>query len=850
MTELFSNIEFARPLYFWLLLALPLLWLRYRDRPLAVLLGRTILLALLVVILADPQNASEQAVHEERVFAYDISRSMPPGLRGWLESSTETLTPGPGDRMLVFGADTVQVPSLNEVLNPSAVQSLVQPEKTNLENLLTMLLSQPSAPRRVYLFTDGWETQGEVERLLPAAAAAGIRIFPLVPEQRPAIANVAVTRLLAPTQGDRGQSLTLKVIVDNQNEAAVTGTLTLQRNGQSIKVDKVNLVPGSQTFTYQTDPPEGGLAAFQATFAATDPERDLYPADSQATAWVSVRAKAKVMLINGQTGGGRYLEEILKRHGFEVAAHTPQSAPPPAGHKLVIFNNAERDRFPPDYFAAVERHVAEGNSFLMLGAEASFSPSSFRNTVIEKILPVEPREPPKRPEQNRAVVLVMDKSGSMREDNRMLYAKEAAKAVARQLREIDLLGVVGFDDSAFVVVYLETMARLRGVIDNQIDRLRPGGQTYFLPALLEAKRQLERANAPRKHIILFSDGITRGSQGELIDLVTAMRRDLNITVSAIAISDEADVSVMKRISQYGGGLFHHILDPRTLPRIALEQLQDKQLEESRDDRPLVPIPGAASQLLAGFAVRNYPAVLGYMETELKRGAQLDLLLQRGERRAPLLASWNYGSGKVAAFAADMEGRWTKNWVPWAALQGFWGKVFEGLSPQQESQDIPVHEARVNLAANRSVLDLFVYEEASADSRFRFAVTGKGAKSEGALNRLAPGHYQADLPISLAGSYRIDIVEDRKGRKLPYPPVGYSLPFDNRSESPRTEFNLRLLNRIAEATGGEINPRRFEEVAVTDTVKTYQPARHPLIILIFALLLLEILARRFLFNEPH
>jgi len=33
------------------------------------------------------------------------------------------------------------------------------------------------------------------------------------------------------------------------------------------------------------------------------------------------------------------------------------------------------------------------------------------------------------------------------------------------LRDIDLLGVVGFDDSPFVVVYLETMARLRGVVD-------------------------------------------------------------------------------------------------------------------------------------------------------------------------------------------------------------------------------------------------------------------------------------------------------------------------------------------------------------------------------------------------
>ena len=124
----------------------------------------------------------------------------------------------------------------------------------------------------------------------------------------------------------------------------------------------------------------------------------------------------------------------------------PENAPPPTGYKVVIFNNAERERFPSGYFATVERHTAAGNGFVMLGADASFSATSYRQTAIERILPVEPREPPKREEKNRAIVLVVDKSGSMRDDNRLVFAKEAAKSVARQLRDIDQLGVIGFDD--------------------------------------------------------------------------------------------------------------------------------------------------------------------------------------------------------------------------------------------------------------------------------------------------------------------------------------------------------------------------------------------------------------------
>ena len=117
---------------------------------------------------------------------------------------------------------------------------------------------------------------------------------------------------------------------------------------------------------------------------------------------------------------------------------------------------------------------------------------------------------------------------------------------------------------------MENVARLRQVIDKQIDRLKPGGQTYFLPALMEARRQLDRVNAVRRHIVLFSDGVTRGSQGELVDFVISMRKDSKITVSAIAIGNQADTRVMRRIALYGGGAFQLVCNPSILPEIILE----------------------------------------------------------------------------------------------------------------------------------------------------------------------------------------------------------------------------------------------------------------------------------------
>jgi uncharacterized membrane protein len=681
---------------------------------------------------------------------------------------------------------------------------------------------------------------------LPSIASSGLKIFPIIPAEPPKINNVALTKLVIPNQGKSGEAVNLRVVLENQSEREVDGTLALTRNGQNVKSDAVKLKPGSQIYAYETTLPDDPITSYQAKFTPRRPEFDIHALDNQVLAWVAVETKAKVLLLNGQSGGGRYLEEILKRQGFEVTSRTGDNPPSPAGYGIVIFNNVDRDKFSSTYLSAIEKHVAQGNGFLMLGGEASFAPGSYRNTPIEALLPVEPKEP-KREEKNRAVVLVIDKSGSMREGNRILYAQEAAKAVARQLKDNDLLGIVGFDSSPFVVIPLEPVGRLRGTLDSQINRLKPGGQTYFYPALLEAKRQIERANTTRRHVILLSDGETRGTQGELVDLVSVMKNEMKVTVSAVAVGEDADVRIMKPISQYGGGLFHHTINPSSLPQIVLQQLQETPQDEPKPES-FTPVQERGSELLGGFSVRSYPNLLGYMETEVKRGARLDLSVPREERKAPVLVSWRYKDGKSAALTTDLEGRWSKNWIQWNALQSFWDRVFDWLRPVDEREVIPIHEARVGLSANRPVLDLFVYEDASADSQFRFSVSSKGGKTEGVLKKLAKGHYQTALSLSAPGDYRIEVTEERRGRRVAYPSIGYTLPYELNSEVPRPDFNLKLLSALAQASGGEINPKSTESSKKLEVTQSYRPLRHPLIIWAFGLLLLEIALRRMVLSE--
>ena len=180
------------------------------------------------------------------------------------------------------------------------------------------------------------------------------------------------------------------------------------------------------------------------------------------------------------------------------------------------------------------------------------------------------------------------------------------------------------------------------------------------------------------------------------------------------------------------------------------------------------------------------------------------MIPREGIRSPLLASWNYGKGRAVAFTTDLNGRWSKEWIQWGALERFWGKVFEWLRPIKES--LPPHEARINLMGDQPVLDLYLYTEGTDGSLFRYSYSGKEAKGEGLLKRLAPGHYQTTLPLTAPGDYRIGLTEERQGQRISYPTLGYTLAFNPRSEIPRTDFNLPLLEQLARVTGGKINPK--------------------------------------------
>jgi hypothetical protein len=87
-------------------------------------------------------------------------------------------------------------------------------------------------------------------------------------------------------------------------------------------------------------------------------------------------------------------------------------------------------------------------------------------------------------------------------------------------------------------------------------------------------------------------------------------------------------------------------------------------------------------------------------------------------------------------------------------------------------------------------------------------------------------------------------EERRGRIVDYPVVGYTLLVKAKGDVFKDGFNLRLLEEISRSTGGTINPGPEQEQKTEYTAVKVTFLRSYFIFLAALLFLMEVFFRRF------
>lgn len=785
------------------------------------------------------------------VFLVDVSRSISPEFLNaaiqWSGEAVETGQPSHA-RFIGFASQSAIVERSEElgslaVYDGASVESgagrsagAIDQSGTNIERALRQALTSfaPHKLRRLVLISDGHETDGALEDVLSELQVQGVRVF-TVPAAVRAEGDSWIESVEIPNHVRAKEMNEVSVIVFSRSEK--DATVTLETSSARLASRELTLAPGFTRVRFEVRLPDAGLVDLQARVETAE---DPFRVNDVRIETVSVGAAPKLLYIEGNRASAAYLRDALRSEGLDVTVQSPESVADAVwnSYDAVILSDVSVKSFDEESMLALERYVRdEEGGFIFAAGESSYGEEGYSDTIVERILPIEFRVEEKW--KDLSLIIVLDKSYSMY-GRKIALAKEATKAALDLLEETHRFGVITFDWNPYTTIPLQLAAK-KELIKDGISRIQASAQTNIYPALERAFEQLEESPSKVKHIILLSDGKTYPDDYE--ELVSRMT-DEEITVSTVAVGEEADQELLADIAEWGDGRSYFIEDAERVQQIFIEETQIA-LEATLIEESFTPVVKREIEAFRGIDFEDAPELKGYVSTLARDTAEVVLEAQDED---PLLARWHYGIGRSVMFTSDVKNRWATDWLKWDGYGKFWAQLVRETLRREHGAEV---DFRVQRKGDSAEVELHIIDE---DGQFpkglspalRITDPASSVRTQ-AMRQTAPGVYRASVPLSISSEspWRFElsgdgIPEEALAKVGATRAVFYPFPDEYRFYPPDHD----RLEMIATQTGGTFRPE-VEEIFADLGESASVPTELWPILAVLALLfyLLDIALRR-------
>jgi Mg-chelatase subunit ChlD len=770
-------MRFTTPFALLLLLLIPLLlYLGWpvagnnRRREIFSLIIRSMLVICLILALAGLELTfpSGKGGALAVVFLVDHSDSMPEAARqveeDYVRQALQAMRPDDQAAVILFGGEALVEQPMSPSKELEPFTSVPSGSQTNLAKAiqLAMALYPPDKARRMVILSDGAATFGDAEAAARLAASTGVEIIvvPLLPTSE---AEVMVSAIHTPSQLRQGDRFNLEMTLE-ANQPVETG-VRIYASGALIFEGSYALKPGSQTFSLPLTAGEPGFTIYEVQLI---PEADKAYQNNQLASYTQVSGPPKVLLVappadellgrQGELRGDEAsaLLSALEAAGTMVEPILPYDLPAElanlAEYASVVLVDVPARQLTSRQMTTLQSYVRDlGGGLVVVGGPTSYGVGGYFRTPLEETLPVEIQIKDEQRRPSLAIVFVIDHSGSMAETSggvvKLELAKEAAMRSVELLMPSDRVGVIAFDDAATWVVPMTDLENPEEVI-RSIGTLRPGGGTDILAGLQAMADLLPGEQTTSKHVILLTDG--GANPAGIPELVTRLFQENNITLTTVGVGRDA-APFLPNLAELGGGRYHFAADPGAIPSIFTEETmlatRSYIIEEEFSPQLL-----RSSPILEG--INALPSLFGYVGTSPKDTAQTILGTHKGD---PLLASWQYGLGKVVAFTSDATGRWAKDWVKWEDFSNFWSNAVQltvgDMSASALNTQVQLEEGQATLTVDTAGT-LLAGDSALLNGYAMMAniVDPGGQVQVIQLKQVAPGKYEGIFTTQEEGVY--------------------------------------------------------------------------------------------------
>lgn len=466
-------------------------------------------------------------------------------------------------------------------------------------------------------------------------------------------------------------------------------------------------------------------------------------------------------------------------------------------------------------------------------------------------------------DDGKAIVLLIDNSGSMDTDNRISMAKKGAIAILDKLSEKDYISVITFESNTKVVQPL-TSATNKTTISRAINKIKSEGGTEMGDGLREAYAQLKNSKSENKYVITLSDGDPFDDASTLKRIVRTMAAD-NIVCSFINITNPSGATLLRSLANYGNGVYYYCRSAAQLTNVMLTSVVDDIDNPVINVESAVQISSTANNDAVLENVSLLPNVGGYYYGRIRPQATTVLTVQYAKEvelddsgetttaiaTVPLYAYWDYGMGRVCSFTTDLVGDKSADFTSDPEGQTFLKNMVKQALPKRNTHNV------LNMTYKNNGKTSTIYVTASDATKSGVV---KATVTDAAGNVTADGvelyyngsTYQANVPTGTVGDYKVhleytynEVGANGQTVSVEAEPVDYPLHFDYSSEYDVFEDNnTQLLYQLSRANG-TMNHDSYD-YKVSNEELSFKSYRPTLVFFLFAsviIFLIDVLVRK-------
>lgn len=696
---------------------------------------------------------------------------------------------------------------------------------------------------RMVLITDGAETRGDALAAAAVAAGRGVPIDVVAIERAPR-SEIAVERVRLPPVADPDQPLELRVVTRATEAARVR--VVVRRDGTPIATGETEIRAGADVLTLREVAPAPGVHRYEVLLEPLDAASDSTPENNEGSALIRVSGGSRALVLAERPDEAQAVAAALRDAGVEVALGGVERVPADlaelATYDLVVLSDLNARAFTDAQMSALAAYVRDlGGGLLMAGARDAFGLGGYSFTPIEEVLPATFDLRRRRDRASLAMVIAIDKSGSMMVEavpgtTKLALANEAAARSAMLLSALDRVAVAHVDTEVswtLPMTPVEDPQRIAAIVRGA----EPGGGGILVDITLEASYEaLDDQPTQLKHLLLFSDG----SDSEEMTNARALVRDAaarHITTSIVSMGNGPDTPELEQLSRLGGGRFYIVEDMTQLPRIFTQET----IAASRAalvDRAFRARLGEPSEVTRGIDFGAAPSLGGHAVVNARPRASV---LLGATEEDPLLAVHQHGVGRSAVFTTDLGAAWGRPWLAWDGYAALVGQLGRSLARSPERRDAQIG---VTLEGGQGQIRVEAVDELGRVRNYldlSATIAGPGGRSsEVALTQTASGRYEASFDADAPGPYLVTVRERGEGL------VGSAGVVRARGDELRGEgTDHATLAQIAALTGGTVREGALERVFTErpPAVYAYAPAWRELVMASMILLLASVALRR-------